>query len=331
MTNDAAATYWGSPGSASRISTSLVYASATNLSATTSRIWRAHADGSRPVLITEGTSPQLSPGGRWIAFVRTRQRPLQSELLLVAASGGQPRLLQHVSGQFLEAPVWAPDSRDLVSVDAGGPRKSGGLVLIDLRSGKRRMFASARRLSAVVSPSFSPDGHQIVYAREDQTGADLYVYSLAARTTRQITHDHRDIDPSWGPTWIAYNRGGFTHAGDVWLVHGDGSGAHRLTHTNAGLYPAAWSADGTRLLAAYPAMHNGRLWAVELPNGHSRALTGWVGDLYPQGLSRDGSTVLAAIGCGGLVSPYGTIETLPFSGGKPTVLVSGPCRASWNR
>jgi dipeptidyl aminopeptidase/acylaminoacyl peptidase len=311
--------------------TGLVYATATGISATTSRIWRARSDGSDPVFITNGSSPQLSPDGRWIAFVRTRQRPLRSQLLLVAASGGRPRLLQQVEGRFFDAPVWAPNSRALVAVDDGGPVKSGGLILIDLRPGRRVLFARARRLSAVVSPSFSPDAREIAYAREGQTGADLYVYSVPARTTRQITHDHQSIDPNWGPTWIAYNRGGFNHAGDVWLIHADGRAAHRLTQTNAGLYPAAWAADGKRLLAAYPAMHNGRLWAVELPSGHSRPLTGWVGDLFPQGLSRDGSTVLAAIGCGGLVSPYGTIETLPFAGGKPKVIVTGPCRASWNR
>jgi hypothetical protein len=41
--------------------------------------------------------------------------------------------------------------------------------------------------------------------------------------------------------------------------------------------------------------------------------------------------VLAAIGCGGMASSFGIVETLPFSGGSPNVIVRGPCRASWNR
>jgi hypothetical protein len=77
-------------------------------------------------------------------------------------------------------------------------------------------------------------------------------------------------------------------------------------------------------------MHNGKLYAVDTTTGTTRALTDFVGDLYAQGLSRDGKTVLAAIGCGGMTSPFGLVETIPFAGGKPTVIARGPCRASWN-
>lgn len=93
---------------------------------------------------------------------------------------------------------------------------------------------------------------------------------------------------------------------------------------------AAWSADGTRMLAAYPATHNGQLYAVDVASGSARPLTPFVGDLFPQGLSRNGRTVLAAIGCGGLATPYGLVETIPFTGGHATVIIRSPCRASSN-
>jgi Tol biopolymer transport system component len=85
-------------------------------------------------------------------------------------------------------------------------------------------------------------------------------------------------------------------------TNSSGGGAHQVTHTPAGIYPAAWSADGSRMLAAYPVTNNGKLYAVDVATGHTRALTPFVGDLGPQGLSRDGRTVLAAIGCGELHS-----------------------------
>jgi hypothetical protein len=138
----------------------------------------------------------------------------------------------------------------------------------------------------------------------------------------------------WGPGGIAFERYApqacVNCLGDVWLMNADGGDAHQLTHTHAGIYPAAWSADGTRLLAAYPATHNGRLYAVDVATGRARALTPFVGDLFAQGLSRNGRTVLASVGCGGLASPYGLIETIPFTGGDPTVIARGPCRASSN-
>ena len=315
------------PGAIAAPSPGLVYGTATGYTAS---IWHARIDGGEPRRIARGSSPMLSPDGRWVAFVRTSQNPSRSELLLISSTGGSTGVLQRVEGEFLDTPVWAPDSRHLVSVNDGGPTKNGGLALIDIASGMRKLFAPGQRGTGVGSPSFSPDGLEIVYSRFDQTGADLEVYDSTSSQTHQITRDHDAFDPIWGPTWIAYNHAGYNHRGDVWLVRADGRGAHRLTHTDARIFPVAWSQDGKRLLAANPAMHNGRLWAVDVASGRARDLTGWVGDLFPQGLSRDGKTVLAAIGCGGSVSAYGTVETLPFAGGKPKLIAEGPCRASWN-
>ena len=134
----------------------------------------------------------------------------------------------------------------------------------------------------------------------------------------------------WGRPGIAFihfTRGRFS---DIWLSDGTPHHIRQLTHTGADAWPIAFSADGKKLLAANPATHNGRLWAVDLTTGDERPLTPWVGDLFPQGLSADGSTVLAAIGCGGMIGPYGVVETIPFTGGNPHVIVHGPCRASWN-
>lgn len=67
-----------------------------------------------------------------------------------------------------------------------------------------------------------------------------------------------------------------------------------------------------------------------MTTGRARRLTRWVGDLFAQGLSRDGRLVYAAIGCGGTVSAFGWLETIPFSGGRPKIIVRGPCRGSWS-
>ena len=138
--------------------------------------------------------------------------------------------------------------------------------------------------------------------------------------------------PLWGPGGIAFERFGPSPCchGDVWLMNATGGDARQLTHTHAGIYPAAWSADGSRMLAAYPPTNNGKLYAVNVATGRAHVLTPFVGDLNAEGLSRNGKTVLAAIGCGELLTIRGIVETIPFSGGPPTTLVRGPCRASWN-
>lgn len=313
----------GAAGAASSSRGSLVYALPTGSQPSRSSIWAARPDGSRALRLTDGTAPQVSPDGRLVAFVRTSRSPETADLMLVAAAGGPVRSLRHLEGEraYIDTPVWAPDSRHLVSVE------SGGLVLVDASTGRQRLFAA----QAASSPSFSPDSRRIVFSRSDATGGDLYVYDAGRGTTRRLTHAHDAFAPVWGPRWIAFSRARPAGRGDVWLARASGGRPRRLTTTNAGIYPAAWSRDGSRLLAANPATHNGRLWAVDVRTGRARDLTGWVGDLFPQGLSADGTTILAAIGCGGLASPYGVVETIPFGGGKPRVIGRGPCRASWSR
>jgi Tol biopolymer transport system component len=292
----------------------LVYAVSTSFSGSHSWIWRARPDGTHRVRLTRGHDPQLSPNGRLVAYTRSPR-----ELFVVPISGGKPRLLRRSPRAFIAGLVWSPTSREIATVEATS------LVLVDAESGRARPFG--RRGS---DPSFSQDGRRIVFDRFDRTGSDLELFDTRTGRTRTLTSDHRSAVPVWGPRGIAFNRGGALRGGDVWLVDGRGRNLRRLTHTEAGIFPAAWSADGERLLAANPATHNGRLWAVDVRSGRARDLTGWVADLFPQGLSRNGTTILAAIGCGGMVSPFGFVETLPFAGGRAHVIVKGPCRASWN-
>jgi Tol biopolymer transport system component len=205
-----------------------------------------------------------------------------------------------------------------------------GLVIVDART---RRATPIRLPEASGNFSFSPDGAMLVFMHSTGAGSDIYTVSRTGAIHR-LTDDRRSGYPLWGPGGIAFERFGRDRCanchGDVWVMNASGDDAHQLTHTHAGIYPAAWSANGRRLLAAYPATHNGKLYAVDVESGTARALTRFVGDLFAQGLSRDGRTVLAAIGCGGAAGPYGLVETIPFAGGQPTVIVRGPCRAGSN-
>jgi Tol biopolymer transport system component len=300
----------GCGGHAAIPRTQLVYATATTSDLNHEWIWRARPDGTHRVRLVKGRNPQLSPNGRLVAYTRSPH-----ELYVVPISGDKPRLLRRLVGEkaFITGFVWSPTSRELVTVERS-------LVLVDVETGRARPFGRAGG-----DPSFSPDGRRIVFDRIDQIGGDLELFDTRTGQTRRLTGDHASFFPAWGPRGIAFERDG-----DVWLLDPDRGRERRLTHTRAGIYPAAWSADGRRLLAANPAIHNGRLWAVDVRSGRARDLTGWVGDLFPQGLSRKGRTILAAVGCGGTISPFGVVETLPFAGGRAHVIVKGPCRASWN-
>jgi Tol biopolymer transport system component len=291
-------------------------------------IWRAAPDGSRPQKVVLGYSPVVSPDGRWIAYLHKGQQTLshattsRESLWLLSSSGGHPLQIGDAERWF-SILAWSPDSRHFLIIH------SAGLEIVD-RSGRMRLITTPHGVG-IEAASFSPDGRRVVFDRDDGSGADVFVVPAAGGTPRRLTDDHASFDPVWGPSSIAYFHGFGNTSGDVWLMTAGGSGKRQLTHTGAAFYPAAWSRDGRRLLAANPATHNGRLWAVDVPSGRARPLTPWVGDLFPQGLSPDDGTVYAAIGCGGLISPYGVLETIPFSGGQPKVIVRGPCRGSWSR
>ena len=223
-----------------------------------------------------------------------------------------------------------------VPAGAAWPGGNGRIVFSsggDLWTDAGRLTATAQEEAQA---SWSPDGSRLAFRTRSTTGEPYHVAVMDADGSDRIDLPggaFNETQPGWSPdgTQIVYRRSvvGDVNSGDVWLMNADGSNTHQLTHTHAGIYPAAWSANGDRILAAYPASHNGKLYAVDVTTGDARALTGFVGDLFAQGLSRNGKTVLAAIGCGGTATPYGLIETIPFAGGQPNVIVRGPCRATW--
>jgi TolB protein len=177
--------------------------------------------------------------------------------------------------------------------------------------------------------SFSPDGRALAYARVHDDRSGLAVYDLRSDRTRQLTLGQDDALPVWGPEGIAFIRGCCTD-GDLWLVQPDGQGLRRLTSTDAGLFPVAWSADGAQLVAVSPAEGARQMWAVDMRSRGARLLTESNARLFPDAFSRDGSSILAGSGCTS-DNPVGELATVPFAGGKATVIARGPCAAVWNR
>jgi Tol biopolymer transport system component len=277
-------------------------------------VYAAQPSGESRRKLAVGSSPLISPDGRWVAYVGgTRERP--GVVRLISSSGGRSTRLGAGSPA-----AWSPDSRSLVI--ASGERA----VVRDIAS---RAGATVRLPQGASGFSFSPDGRSLVFEVSSEAGRDVATMPVVGGPVRMLTDDGRSGQPLWGHAGIAFWRAD-SGAGDVWLMDEDGSRERRLTRTDAGIYPAAWSADGRRLLAAAPARDNGALFAVDLDAGRTRPLTGFIGGLFAQGLSRDGRTVLAAIGCGATSSRIGVLVTMPFDGGERTVISRGPCRGNWN-
>lgn len=304
-------------------------------------VFVAENDGSGAHKVGPGRSPRVSPNGEWVAYLHEGAKYAQ-ELKVAPASGGAGKvLMKNLRESFYLA--WSPDSAKLAALRGGelGKRK---LVLIDVASGAQTIVAQGYFSGF----SFSPDSSELVYARSGSERypprSDLFRVPVGGGKPVQITHDHRSLDPLWGPTneivlakWIDGKKRKYGPKNELYLINPQGKGGRRLTHTKVdpllqGLFPTDWSADGKRLLAEFEGQDVSYAVVVNPKTGVQRPVagtgeSGFVGTA----LSADGSLVL---GFNGGFDPglrNHKVQTVPYKGGKPKTLVKEALEPDWNR
>ena len=136
------------------------------------------ADGSGPTQITSGgqdivrnVQPRWSPDGTSIAFVR--QDGSETAIYVVRPDGTERhRLVETYAYLGAAEPAWSPDGSKIAytnSVNSGYSRygqPGQEIFVVDADgSGERRLTELAPKLVADASPTWSPDGDQIVFRR----------------------------------------------------------------------------------------------------------------------------------------------------------------------
>jgi Tol biopolymer transport system component len=304
-------------------------------------IWIANDDGSAAKRLAGGShggdQPVIAPDGSAVLF--TARSTANPALAVVPAAGGPVRILgRNTQGTY----VWSPDSKT-VAAELGSVPRTQRLVLIDVASGQIRTVVRGE----IEGVSFSPDGTRIAYARGPAGRGfpgrtDIYTAAVTGGPPTRITSTHADAQPVWGTTAIAFahyaksRRREDNPKSNIWLVNPDGSGRRQLTHQRAaflltGPSPLEFSADGTRLLAEFGGQDTSYGEGVDVATGkvhvlsHVRAVEF---GLVAGGISRDGTKVIGATGG---FDPAGrhNVVTVPFAGGKPTVLVRNAFAPTW--
>jgi dipeptidyl aminopeptidase/acylaminoacyl peptidase len=198
-----------------------------------SHIWRINVDGTGLVQMTSGEngehSPVWSPDGKMIAFLARRGEAKQTQIYLIANSGGEAQQLSHHETS-VSSIQWSPDGQYIYFL-ASDPKtkeekerekkkddvyafdenyKQRHLWRISVRTGKEGRITEGN--FSVLSYRLSRDGKKIVFHR--------------------------------GPTPLYDD----FDEGEVWVMDADGANAIQLTHNQVPEYGARLSPDNRYVL-----------------------------------------------------------------------------------
>ena len=138
------------------------------------------------------TEPSYSPDGKTIYF--TSDRSGSPQIYQVSAQGGEPRRVTF-NGSYNISPRVSPDGKTLLSVT----RRDGSYRVssLDLASGAESLLTQGRDDQ---SPSFAPNGMQVLYAANQGGRSVLAGVSSDGRVRQTLSVLNGEIrEPTWGP------------------------------------------------------------------------------------------------------------------------------------
>jgi hypothetical protein len=151
-------------------------------------------------------SPVLSPDGKYIAFLSSRDL-FSVDLYLADAKTGEIKkkltstaLDPHFESiEFIQsAGSWDPKGERFVlgTISKGKPN----LTIFNIPKGKVEREIHLPELGEILTPSWSPDGQEIAFSGLVGGVTDIYIYNLKDNTLKQMTNDSfGDLHPVWSP------------------------------------------------------------------------------------------------------------------------------------
>jgi WD40-like Beta Propeller Repeat len=169
------------------------------------------AEIGRMVVKAEGfgdlnVGPSISPDGRWIAFMSTREVFSIDLFVADAATGKVVHKLTstasdpHFSSiEFIySAGGWDAESKRIAvaTVTGGHP----ALAVFSAESGEKEREVPLPDLDEIFNPTWAPDGHAVCFTGMSRGLTDLWIYDFNASRLHRLTDDpYADLQPAWSP------------------------------------------------------------------------------------------------------------------------------------
>jgi dipeptidyl aminopeptidase/acylaminoacyl peptidase len=269
------------------------------------------------------TDPQLSPGGRRIAFVVTTLSEDRDEYLaniwVTDVDGGSPRHFTAGPRRDLE-PRWSPDGTRLAFLSERAPREKLQLYVMPVDGGEPTKLTTLD--NGVSSVTWSPDGSNLAF-----------VSPVGGSREPESEDERRKSRPARVITSLKYRLNGegfiYDRRPHVFVVAIDGTAPVQLTDGDFIDADPAWAPDGQSIVFV-SARHAERddddasdLWRVPVKAGAPQRLTATAGPVLLPAFSPDGRTIAYLARPGR--NAFGRnvrVFTIPSTGGDATCLTS---------
>lgn len=195
----------------------------------------------------------ISPDGKTIVF-SAHHRGNGSEIYLVGANGGEPRLVSPQSPSWWHG--WSPDGGTIAYVAARDGRRVIDVYTLSLSGGSEARLTMGE--GHCDGPDYSPDGRTIFYNCDRDGHAQIWIMQADGSNQRKLFSDQF---VNWFPhpspcgkhvIYLAYPSDTEGHPRDrdvaLWRMDPDGSNRQRLIAFNGGqgtMNVPNWAPDGS--------------------------------------------------------------------------------------
>jgi DNA-binding winged helix-turn-helix (wHTH) protein/Tol biopolymer transport system component len=244
--------------------------------------------------VSGGIAP--SPDGRSVAFVRLSAAPELAKIMVVGATGGEPRTIMNLDRPaVVQSLDWAPDGRTLLFAlkrrDATG---SDGWQVAEVRveGGPTKVIVPPRP-TAIIAAAWLPHRSGLLMSAVDPESrvSQIWRVSYPDGATQRLTddlNDYKDVTVTADGTVVVTQSLG--HLVQLWTAPGaDPATATQIASgTVRGAYDAlAWTAD-RRLLYRWRERGIDEIWRMSADGSDRRPLTANSGGISHTSISHDG-------------------------------------------